>query len=96
MQIWGLKWFCTGKFGPSVEMLPDLISEGLHKADKSKKVELKPAETTEEDETLPHSKSAAVGSMSLLQKFEIYQRSSFFVKGLCFRQPRILSQRFLL
>ena len=32
--------------------------------------------------------------MSLLQKFEIYQRSTFFVKGLCFRRPRILSYAF--
>ena len=55
-------------------MLPDLISEGLHKANKNKKVEYKSAETAKEDETLPplntrNSKSAAVGRMSLSQKF---------------------------
>ena len=42
-----------GKFATSVETLPDLISEGLHKADENNKVEYKPAETMEEDETLP-------------------------------------------
>ena len=95
--VWSGVW--RGKFATSVETLPDLISKGLHKADKDKKVEFKPTETAEEDKTLPpsntrNSKSAAVGSMSLLQKFEIYQRSTFFVKGLCFRRPRILSYAF--
>ena len=34
-------------------MWPDLISEVLHRADKDEAVELKPAETSEEDKTLP-------------------------------------------
>ena len=95
--VWSAGW--RGKFATSVERLPDLISEGLHKADENKKVEAKPPETAEKDKKLQpsntrNSKSAAVGSMSLLQKFEIYQRSTFFVKGLCFRRPRILSYAF--
>ena len=55
-------------------MWPDLISEVLHRADEDEAVELKPAETAEEDKTLPlsntrNSKSGAVGRMRLLQKF---------------------------
>ena len=71
-SVWSDVW--RGKFATSVETLTVLISEGVHKADKNKKVEYKPTETAEKDETLPpsntrNSKSAAVGTMSLLQKF---------------------------
>ena len=34
-------------------MWPDLISEVLHRADEDEAVELKPAETAEEDKILP-------------------------------------------
>ena len=42
-------------------MWPDLISEVLHRADEDEAVELKPAEITEKDKTLPplNSKTAA-------------------------------------
>ena len=55
-------------------MWPDLISEVLHRADEDEAVELKPAETAEEDKTLPplntcNSETAAAGRLSLLQKF---------------------------
>ena len=52
----------------------DLISEFLHRADEDETVELKPAEITEKDKTLPpsnthNSETAAAGRLSLLQKF---------------------------
>ena len=55
-------------------MWPDLISEVLHRADEDKAVELKLAETAEEDKTLPplntrNSETAAAGHLSLLQQF---------------------------
>ena len=50
-------------------MWPDLISEVLHRADEDEAVELKPAETAEEDKTLPplntrNSETAAAGHLS--------------------------------
>ena len=68
--VWSDVW--RGKFATSFETLADLISEGLLKANKNKKVET--AETAEQDKTIPpsntrNSKFAAVGRMSLLQKF---------------------------
>ena len=51
-----------------------IISEVLHRADEDEAVELKPAEITEKDKSLPpsnthNSETAAAGRLSLLQKF---------------------------
>ena len=79
MQLWCLKCCLKGKVWYFSWI--GLISEGLHKADKNKKVEYK----LDEDKTLPHlntrnSDTAAAGRLSLLQKFEICQ--STFIKDL--------------
>ena len=54
--------------------MTDLISEGLHKADKNKKVKVESPVNEERDETTQtsntrNSKCKAVPSMILLQKF---------------------------
>ena len=46
-------------------MWPDLISEVLHRADEDEAVELKPAETAEEDKTLPRLKCPAAAVSEL-------------------------------
>ena len=56
-----------------VEILPDLILKVLYKANKNKKVKVKSPDTEEKDETTQtsntsNSKTAAVGSMILLQR----------------------------
>ena len=51
-----------------VEILIDLILKALYKANKNKKVKVKSPDTAEKDETTQTSKTAAVGSMILLQK----------------------------
>ena len=56
-----------------VEILPDLILKALYKANKNKKVKVKSPDAAEKDETTQtsntrNSKTAAVGSMILLQK----------------------------
>ena len=56
-----------------VEILIDLILKVLYKANKNKKVKVKSPDTEEKDETTQtsntsNSKTAAVGSMILLQK----------------------------
>ena len=63
-----------GKFATLVEILIDLILKALYKANKNKKVKVKSPDTEEKDETTQtsntsNSKTAAVGSMILLQKF---------------------------
>ena len=40
-------------FATSVERLPDVIAETLHKADKRKKTNVKPSVAAEKDKTLP-------------------------------------------
>ena len=55
------------------EILPDLILKALYKENKNKKVKVKSPDTAEKDETTQtsntrNSKTAAVGSMILLQK----------------------------
>ena len=71
------------KVASLVERFPDMIAEALNKADK-RKTEVKPSVPAEKDKTLPtcsayNSKSEAGRSMSLLQKFELYQRSTFYI-----------------
>ena len=79
-----------------VEILIDLILKALYKANKNKKVKVKSPDTEEKDETTQtsntsNSKTAAVGSMILLQKMLIFDRSTTFVKESCFGRSRILS-----
>ena len=69
--VWSSVW--KWKFATSVETFPDLILETLYKAKVNKKVEVKSPDTPEKDETtqtsnMRNSKTAAVGSMILLQK----------------------------
>ena len=49
--VWSGNW--KRKFATSVERLPDVIAEALHKADKRKKTDVKASVTAEKDKTLP-------------------------------------------
>ena len=65
--------FRKGKLATLVEILPDLILKALYKANKNKKVKVRSVDTAEKDETTQtsnthNSKTAAVGSMIILQK----------------------------
>ena len=65
--------FRKRKFATLVEILPDLILKALYKANKNKKVKVRSVDIAEKDETTQtpntrNSKTAAIGSMIILQK----------------------------
>ena len=73
IKIWCLDSVWKWKFAISLETFSDLILEMLYKANKNKKIKDKSPDTAEKDETTQtsnthNSKTAAVGSMILLQK----------------------------